>query len=52
MHTPEGEMWAALVVLDNVCHYTNSARFAGLPQTIEHWRSRFPNKEVITVTRP
>jgi hypothetical protein len=52
MRTPDGEMWAALVVLDKVHYYTNSARFAGLPLTIEHWRSRFPQKPVIIKARP
>ncbi len=52
MHTPDGEMWAALVVLDKVSYYTNSARFAGLPLTLEHWRSRFPNKPVFVKARP
>jgi len=47
MTTPNGEMWAAVIAGDKVLYFTNSKRINGLPLTIENWRSRFTDKEVI-----
>jgi hypothetical protein len=42
------QIWAAVIEEDKVYYYTNSPQFrSSLPQTIEQWRERFPDKEVI-----
>ncbi|WP_157739224.1 hypothetical protein [Herbaspirillum sp. meg3] len=48
LYDEEGRLWAAYIDESLVRYFTNVPTYRmRLPETIEHWRSRFPEKKII-----
>ena len=51
MRGNRGELWAAFIRADKVVYFTTQREYRNqLPMTIENWRERFRDKEVVFVS--